>query len=91
MACHPRQRKREGPDGDKWSKTTKDTLGGMESERVPTEPSQTSPHHQKLNIRIHFCDCSNFFNYTYKEGIKRNYDSPRKPCVLQSHVCHITR
>ena len=51
MACHPRQRKREGPDGDKWSKTTKDTLGGMESERVPTEPSQTSPHHQILNIK----------------------------------------
>ena len=25
---HPRTRAAEGPDGDKWSKTTQETLGG---------------------------------------------------------------
>ena len=25
---HPRTREAEGPDGDKWSKTTQETLGG---------------------------------------------------------------
>ena len=66
MACHPRQRKREGPDGDKWSKTTKDTLGGMESERVPTEPSQTFPHHQKLNIKTRKRDSNDAVLFIHK-------------------------
>lgn len=38
--------KREGPDGDKWSKTTQETLGGSEANE--SERSPLGGHHSPV-------------------------------------------
>lgn len=38
--------KREGPDGDKWSKTTQETLGGAEANE--SERSPLGGHHSPV-------------------------------------------
>lgn len=38
--------KREGPDGDKWSKTTQETLGGSEANE--SERSSLGGHHSPV-------------------------------------------
>ena len=51
--------------------TRDEVVGGMESELVPTEPSQTSPRHQKLNIKARKKDSNDAaLSYINKELAK---------------------